>query len=357
MNIFFLILKIIGIILLVILGLLLTILMLILFVPFRYKIYGDKKDKEIKAKITLSYLLHFVHASIKFYENKLILTFRVFGIPLKKMDLLSKEKKVTNNKSAKKSADDSYKESDTVKDKTKENKINTSDNDDIPQTLIEDVDYKIETFEEEEKNNINDNYQKESIKNSNYNKIDEEAIDDAINNEEDNIPKKNKILVLIDKIKAFFNSLYNQVVKLINTIEDFINNTESSIEKFENEFNFYSKFISDERNQEAIKHCLNEVKRIFRSIRPRVINGNIIFGFDDPGTTGQIFSYLCILNSLMYNKISFVPDFENEILEGQVNIKGHITLFVFLIVAWRIYFNKNIKRLLRIYKKHKNKVK
>ena len=85
LQIFFLILKIIGIILAAVLGLAILLLLLVLFVPVRYRAYGVKKEGECRAEAKISWLLHLISVPVAFREGELSAKIKILGITL--MDL------------------------------------------------------------------------------------------------------------------------------------------------------------------------------------------------------------------------------------------------------------------------------
>lgn len=342
MAILLTILKIIGIILLSILGLILFILCLLLLVPVRYKLifnkYGDIKDME--GKLSVSWLLHLIHCSLCYHDKDLVLKFRIIGIKIKQISLIKKD--VSQNIISE-------------KDKTAKSVITNSSSEKkqldyaSEKTIIEEYDdYKIETMVED-----SDVTSKVCSEIDEHEKFTDSMASDDIVNEND---KRNSI----DKFKEFFKTLYITICNIINGISDFCNNVEHKISEIENkienidkELTFYERFIEDDRNKAAIANCFRQLRRIIKAIRPRKVKGNISFGMEDPATTGQILSVISVLYPYTYNKIKIDADFDNKIFEGDILIKGRITVVVLVIAAWKVYFNKDLKRLLRIYKKHK----
>ena len=52
--------------------------------------------------------------------------------------------------------------------------------------------------------------------------------------------------------------------------------------------------------------------------------GNV--GFADPSTTGKLMGTIGAMYPIVGNHVYVVPDFENEVLEVEGNMKGHIRL-------------------------------
>jgi len=337
------ILKIIGITVLIIVCLILFLIALVLFVPIRYKLTFNKKDSidDMAGKVTVSWLLHILHISLTYLNKDLIARIRVFGIRIKQMSLLKKTDAVNAPYSNKKITNKKNKDSE---DKAEE-----------PKSLgevysIESEDFKFESVEDDSNEDTTNNLEEAQSENS-------DDIVDETDSGDDNSKKS-----ISERIKSFINALKVLLTKAYDKFNDFFENTENRIDKINNsidnlnkEYRFYEKFIQDEHNKAALINCLKQLKRILKSIRPRKIKGSMKFGMDDPAATGQILSIISVIYPFIYKKLLIEADFENAVIEGDILIKGKIAVIVLVVAAWKVYFNKDLKRLLRIYKKHKNR--
>ena len=308
MSIFLLILKIIGIILLSIISLLLIIIALILFVPIRYRIIANKfEDSDFYAEIKLTWLLHFINILIK-YTDDLYYRVRVILIPIKKSDNLKKHK--NNSK-----------------------KTEPDPND----TKIID-----------EGENISDKSVNEDISDNEISKNKEEIVStsDLDENDDDNI-KFDENKGIIYKIRfvltKFFEFLFN--------IKEKLNEAYNTVVNIVKDIDYYINALKDERNKKVISLCLSQASSIINNIKPKVFNGNLTIGIDDPYTMGQILSIYGILFPIIHDKITINPVYDKEVIEGDLYIKGRISVFVLIRAAIKIYFNRDYKRMIKIFKK------
>ncbi|MCD8198080.1 MAG: hypothetical protein LUE24_13115 [Lachnospiraceae bacterium] len=88
---------------------------------------------------------------------------------------------------------------------------------------------------------------------------------------------------------------------------------------------------------------LKELKHLWKRYRPRRVEGALHFGFDDPSMTGLCMGALSILSPWYPGKMDFTPDFERKILEGNLEIRGHMQLYVLLFAALRIWRNRDVR--------------
>ena len=308
MSIFLLILKIIGIILLSIISLLLIIIALILFVPIRYRIIANKfEDSDFYAEIKLTWLLHFINILIK-YTDDLYYKVRVILIPIKKSDNLKKHK--NNSK-----------------------KTGPDPND---------------TKSIDEGENISDKSVNEDISDNEISKDKEEIVStsDLDENDDDNI-KFDENKGIIYKIRfvltKFFEFLFN--------IKEKLNEAYNTVVNIVQDIDYYINALKDERNKKVISLCLSQASSIINNIKPKVFNGNLTIGIDDPYTMGQILSIYGILFPIIHDKITINPVYDKEVIEGDLYIKGRISVFVLIRAAIKIYFNRDYKRMIKIFKK------
>ena len=114
---------------------------------------------------------------------------------------------------------------------------------------------------------------------------------------------------------------------------------------------YYMDVIRSDTFQKAFSLCREELYSIFSYIRPRKFQADLIIGMDDPAATGKILSYYGILYPFIGGHVNIVPDFDRKRIEGSVLIKGKVRLFTFIKAALRIYFSKDIRKLLSLFKK------
>lgn len=91
--------------------------------------------------------------------------------------------------------------------------------------------------------------------------------------------------------------------------------------------------------------------RIAKSLSPQKFQVNLHLGFEDPAVLGEILAVWGMLYPFHQGRIDIVPEFGQTILEGDILLKGKISLFVYLKVALILFFDKNIKQLIKQIKR------
>ena len=109
--------------------------------------------------------------------------------------------------------------------------------------------------------------------------------------------------------------------------------------------------FSDEKNIQIINNCLGQVKKGIGHIMPRKCKGFLRIGMEDPAWTGRILSILGVLYPLYGEKIKIIPEFEQRVFEGEILLAGRIRTVVLLRIGLKLYFNRELKQLMKALKK------
>lgn len=305
------ILKIIGIVLAAVIGLAILIVCIILFVPVRYRATGYYKgDYGIKGRIT--WLLHFISVGIIYdNDNPLKIVVKILGIP------------VFNNLRS--------------HTKTRKKKRNNDNADTDP------IEAKNDTEEPEP-------YSHPEIKISSIE--DDSVLDKSGTNgetldivtgsgiEHDDFYKEKKIKKgILDRIVSFIR----KIIQFVNDIKytflhicDIIKNIKSNI-------TYYCNVLQKEETKLAWQACKKQLLSIWHNLKPKKFNINLHIGMEDPANMGQILGVWGMFYPLHEGRIAIEPEFDHYVFEGDFDIQGRITVYVYLWAAYTVLYNKNIK--------------
>lgn len=302
LNVLFLILKIIGITLLIVIGILLCLLLIVLFVPLRYKVYAQKDSDEnssIEARVSASFLLHLLNVHFD-YPSDDPLSIRIAFIRLNRKNKPNK---------------------DVNKEKSKEI---------ITESLAED------TIEE----TIEDRTSAKEIKN------DESFFKDATKDKRDKKKrnKEKKIKPDTDNSEGgFFEKVKSNISSLIGKAKN-----------IKKDIDYYKRIIESDTFKRAFNLVKNKLFKIIKMVFPRKLKGSIQYGsYEKPDSVGEFFGIYSVFYPLIHDKILFVPYFEKDVFAFDVTARGYLQLYKFVIIAVTIYFNKDIKRLIKLFKKER----
>ena len=310
LHILWMLIKWILILLGVVLGLVLILLLLILFCPVRYEGMAAKEGvpfREAEAAGKVSWLFRGVSFSIKYKDGTGHQDLRVFGIPV----LSLMEKYRTQKASAKESAE------------KKENKVLETAEQQVPEQ-------EKEIFEEtaEEEFDFSQSAEKEE---RNF----------AYTTEEQHFEKKqNKTAKIWGKLKEIKESLSN--------LPELFRRISLTIRRICDKIDWWKAFFQHPRTKAGIAYAREKMWKLLRHVFPVKINGHVEFGSEDPSVTGTVLALLGMTMPLHQNRIEIVPVFENRnLLEGKVSVKGRIYCIVPVIILLDLYFNQDIKYIIR----------
>ena len=288
------ILKIIGIIFLFFIVLIILLLSLILFVPIRYSFKAEYNQQAV-GEFYIHWLLSLI--SIKGnYKESFYYIVRVFG--LKIVDSRKEKKVVSKNK------------------KTKQNKKM-----DFGDSLDKDREVDISQELETEIPSIH---------------LEESKAEDSFS----------------DKQKSFF--LAKVWIKIKETIWNIRFKFKAicvRIKKFKGKIRYYLDILEEDNTKEALQLSKNQLLRILKHIKPQKLKIYVEYGDDSVEQTARVMALWGMMYPIFLDHIIVIPFFEENKLYVKAYLKGRITLFVFVCVMIRIYFNKNIRVLLEQLKR------
>ena len=319
LHILWMLIKLILILLGTVLGLAVLVLLLLLFCPVRYSAEALKETssfKETEAAVRVSWLFRGISFTFRRIQGKNTQKLCVFGIPVLSLLQKRKQKKAAAGKvqTAEKS---SLSEQPTEK-PLPETKIS------LPQKKKPDIPYGSAEAKQKKDPETGTSDLSES--------------DEKIRTE-----NKNKISALPDKLKEIMDRLA-QLPSMLSKIP-------LTIRRIYDKIDWYRQFFEYPRTKEAVSLVLDRSKKLMHHIFPKKIKGKVTFGSEDPSITGTALAVLGMTMPFHKNRVEIVPVFDNQnILEGNIKIKGRIYGFVPVKMLAELYFNKNIKYIISRWK-------
>ena len=323
LHILWTLLKFILILLGILLGLILVAVLLILFCPVRYRASGSKETdsfRDISAQARVSWLFGAVSFRLQYQNGTSAFDFHLFGIPI--MKLIQKFRNRSHPAPQKPQND----HADSLPDNTEKNTNST--------------DFKNVSTEN-------------SCRSTNESS---DLTEEAVTSERDADLEyaRTKIGNFFYKLGIFFRNLWNRLSRLwqkICRIPSSVENFTLTIQNICAKIESYQKFLEHPRTKAAFALIKDRLFRLLRHVFPTRIQGRLIFGSTDPSVTGAVLAVLGMTIPLHKNCITVTPLFEDRnVLRGNVQLKGRIYGIVLLKTAVELYFNKNIKYVIRRWK-------
>lgn len=308
LYILLLILKIIGWILLAILGILVLLVFIVLLIPVRYRIDGKcgGTPDSLYGNVKISWFAHLISGRISFEKRKLKWQIRIAFKTITSESGTKKSEKETVDKNQAQVKQNTIKEPETVSEKTQE-KHNPSEMEkglmEIPEISAEEPQSKNES-----KNGRTSGQKKHRRR---FGSI----------------------------IRGFCEKLKGMYQKIKYTWKTFCAKIKILLEKKDS----LAAFVEDELHLNAFLRLKKEILRLCKFLMPQKLVLDLRFGFEDPYHTGQALAGLSVLYPLMGKRVSIIPDFEQRILKGTAMIKGRIHVLYFIIIAWNLFWDKNVR--------------
>lgn len=99
------------------------------------------------------------------------------------------------------------------------------------------------------------------------------------------------------------------------------------------------------QNWKTIRRLLGEVQSLIRYLSPTKVRGEMILGTGDPASTGLVFGGLSLFPVFCQDGVKITPDFEQKRFEAKGYMKGRLRMVYFLRLMFRLYKDRELKRL------------
>ena len=303
-HILFMILKALGILLLVLLFLVLLIVCTVLFLPLCYRAQVQKEEEGfacVKASGRVSWLFGAVALTASYEEQKPEAQILLFGASLETWK--RRLKKIRRGEASVSRTEENETENAPEAEKTAEQKAPEQEPDAPKKSILERFFGRIEHLPE-------------------------------------------KLLNLASRLLQTAFRLLEFPFRLLEKLEQKIQAGRRLKRKWES----VKKFFRSKMFREALLHAKKEVLYFLKKAAPKKVTGTVRFGFDDPALTGEALGILGMIYGKLPKDLSIQPDFEQEILRGDVRMKGSFQAVTAAGIALRLFRDQNLRKTIRHFK-------
>lgn len=321
-HILFMILKALGILLLVLLFLVLLIVCTVLFLPFCYRAQVLKEEEGfacVKASGRVSWLFGAVALTASYEEQKPEAQILLFGASLETWKRWLK--KIRRGEASVSRTEENETENAPEAEKTAEQKA-------PDQTEKQ---QKVTAQKEQPEQEQEPDAPKKSILERFFGRI-------------EYLPEK--LLNLARRLLQTAFRLLELPFRLLEKLEQKIQAGRRLKRKWES----VKKFFRSKMFREALLHAKKEVLYFLKKAAPKKVTGTVRFGFDDPALTGETLGILGMIYGKLPKDLSIQPDFEQEILRGDVRMKGSFQAVTAAGIALRLFRDQNLRKTIRHFK-------
>lgn len=321
-HILFMILKALGILLLVLLFLVLLIVCTVLFLPFCYRAQVLKEEEGfacVKASGRVSWLFGAVALTASYEEQKSEAQILLFGASLETWK--RRLKKIRRGEAS------------------------------VPRTEENETENALEA-EKTAEQKAPDQKEKQQKVTAQKGQPEQEQEPDA--------PKKSILERFFGRIEYLPEKLLNLASRLLQTAFRLLELPFRLLEKLEQKiqagrrlkrkWESVKKFFRSKMFREALLHAKKEVLYFLKKAAPKKVTGTVRFGFNDPALTGETLGILGMIYGKLPKDLSIQPDFEQEILQGDVRMKGSFQAVTAAGIALRLFRDQNLRKTIRHFK-------
>ena len=321
-HILFMILKALGILLLVLLFLVLLIVCTVLFLPFCYRAQVLKEEEGfacVKASGRVSWLFGAVALTASYEEQKPEAQILLFGASLETWK--RRLKKIRRGEASVPRTEENETENALEAEKTAEQKAPDQ----------KEKQQKVTAQKEQPEQEQEPDAPKKSILERFFGRI-------------EYLPEK--LLNLASRLLQTAFRLLELPFRLLEKLEQKIQAGRRLKRKWES----VKKFFRSKMFREALLHAKKEVLYFLKKAAPKKVTGTVRFGFNDPALTGETLGILGMIYGKLPKDLSIQPDFEQEILQGDVRMKGSFQAVTAAGIALRLFWDQNLRKTIRHFK-------
>ena len=321
-HILFMILKALGILLLVLLFLVLFIVCTVLFLPFCYRAQVLKEEEGfacVKASGRVSWLFGAVALTASYEEQKPEAQILLFGASLETWK--RRLKKIRRGEASVPRTEENETENALEAEKTAEQKAPDQ----------KEKQQKVTAQKEQPEQEQEPDAPKKSILERFFGRI-------------EYLPEK--LLNLASRLLQTAFRLLELPFRLLEKLEQKIQAGRRLKRKWES----VKKFFRSKMFREALLHAKKEVLYFLKKAAPKKVTGTVRFGFNDPALTGETLGILGMIYGKLPKDLSIQPDFEQEILQGDVRMKGSFQAVTAAGIALRLFRDQNLRKTIRHFK-------
>ncbi len=364
LHIILMILRIVGWILLAVLALLVLVFLFALFTPLRYKIdlgCGGKLSS-LKAKVRFHILFHLIDGAVFYEDKKLIWNIRAAWIKLGNSEVPEKAEEDAEKvqESAGETIGKAQESAGETIGKAQESPGETAEK---VRESVEKTAEKVDQAVEEAAGRMQESLEEQAEKAAevvpeNTEEKAEETLEAEKKKEEGTSTEEEtrarageetgakaesqqseEQQTLLDKAEAVFEKIKYTFSKICDKIKILSEKAELA-----------RAFLENESHQSAFWKLAAELKKLLFRMKPKKLRGNLRFGFEDPSLTGRVQAGLSMLYPYL-EEVRFYPDFENQVLDGEVSVQGAARLWPMAAFVWNMVWNRDVRRTVLDLKK------
>ncbi|WP_026508629.1 DUF2953 domain-containing protein [Butyrivibrio sp. MC2013] len=159
---------------------------------------------------------------------------------------------------------------------------------------------------------------------------------------------------ILDKIFSFIDMIFKAVDALwtlLNDTDALASKIEYTLEKGCVRIEMIRRLIESPEFERGFGLGKKGIYKVLKDIMPCKITGEVTYGMGDPADTANLLAIAGPILAYTDNRLDIYPDFDRKYLDLDIDIKGRIRIFVLLYWGAVLFFNKDIREVIRRFKK------
>ena len=134
------------------------------------------------------------------------------------------------------------------------------------------------------------------------------------------------------------------ILKFCDKIKHTVGHAEEKLDSILDKKERIMKELEDPVHRKAFSKVKKEAGKLLKRWKPKVIKGEVQFGFEDPYHTGQALAGLSMIYPLIGGHLLVEPDFERRILKGKVRVRGGFRMMPLVCFLWNLVWCSEIRK-------------
>lgn len=152
-----------------------------------------------------------------------------------------------------------------------------------------------------------------------------------------------KIADSCQEIIRKITDLYRKITEIPGKTGEILQRFSDRIKTLSEKKNKIIDFITDEVHKKAFVKIKDEGLYLLKKLKPKKFLAKIHFGFEDPCMTGKLLAGVSMLYPFLGKDVEVSPDFERQVLEGNLKIIGRIRVSCFARLLWKLIWCKEVR--------------
>lgn len=149
--------------------------------------------------------------------------------------------------------------------------------------------------------------------------------------------------------------LWDKIIEKCRGIKRAILRSIAAIRNIQDKVAAWRAFFADAHTKAALGTAWQQILGLLRHAGPQRWDGSVDLGLGDPAATGQVLAVLGATYPIYGGQIQVNPVWDKKVLEGNAHVKGRIYGIKVLCVAGRIYFNRDVKYVIKRFRQNGGK--